>query len=250
MHLLLCLVYMYPACSCLARLFLFTQSQHCTHSLNIYYPSYTILDQSDANCICYMINMNGRNGEGISYGVQRRANMTRRRRSDYGPEWSEEAWGCRDTWRHFFMDSCRQVQERCSRSCQRPIISMIYDALIHMLAKKERNDQVIKKINTLGRMYTPRNWDFKNIICSIARSASRFVSIYLAGITGRNISSAETYTKGRALLGSTPAGEAINASHTRKADFKKCMSLNNATRDIFRVTGKVNFSPESRFMTL
>lgn len=96
----------------------------------------------------------------------------------------------------------------------------------------EKNDKIIKRINTLGRMYTPRKWEFRDIICSIARSASRFVSIYLAGITGRNISSADTYTKGRALLGSTLAGEAINASHTRRADLNEIyvITVNNGTR--------------------
>ena len=82
---------LYVPCGCLARPSLFGQPQHCTHSPNIYYPSYIILGQRDANCICYMINMNGRNGEGISYGVQRRTNMTRRRRCVYGPERSKKA---------------------------------------------------------------------------------------------------------------------------------------------------------------
>ena len=70
-------------------------------------------------------------------------------------------------------------------------------------------------------MYTPRKWEFRDIIRSIARSASRFVTMYLVGITGRNISSADTYTKGRALLRSTSAEEAINASHTRRADLNQ-----------------------------
>jgi len=80
--------------------------------------------------------------------------------------------------------------------------------------------QVIKGVNTLGRMYTPRNWEFRDISCSIPRSASRFVSIYLAGMAGRNISSADTYTNGRGILGSTPDedSEPMNASHTRRAD--------------------------------
>lgn len=45
--------------------------------------------------------------------------------------------------------------------------------------------------------------------------------MYLADITGRNISSADTYTNGRGLPESTPDGEAINASHTRKADLNE-----------------------------
>jgi hypothetical protein len=43
-----------------------SQTQYSTHSPNVYYPSYIILDQSDTNCIRYMINMNRRNSKSIS----------------------------------------------------------------------------------------------------------------------------------------------------------------------------------------
>ena len=56
--------------------------------------------------------------------------------------------------------------------------------------------------------------------------------MYLADITGRNMSSADTYTNGRGLPESTPDGEAINASHTRKAD------LNEKTRKNKKKTKK------------
>jgi hypothetical protein len=56
-------------------------------------------------------------------------------------------------------------------------------------------------------------------MASIRCSASRLVSMYLTGMIGRNISSADIYTNGRGvLLGSIPGAVAeTKASQTRKA---------------------------------
>jgi hypothetical protein len=105
------------------------------------------------------------------------------------------------------------------------------------VSTKKKFDQVI---NILGRMYTPRNSEFRDIICSIACSACRFVSIYLAGITGRNMSSADTYTNGRGLLVSTPAGEDINASHTRRANYIKWNACHQRNQIIFEFLAMQN----------
>lgn len=54
-----------------------------------------------------------------------------------------------------------------------------------------RNLEGKKGGDVLGRMYTPLYPDFPAIMLSIPCSASRFVSIYRAGMRGLNMSSAE-----------------------------------------------------------
>lgn len=66
-------------------------------------------------------------------------------------------------------------------------------------------------------MYTPRNPGVAVVICSMPASASRFVSMYPAGMTGRPQSSAERYMNTRGPSTFVSGFDLMNASHTVNA---------------------------------